>query len=159
MAKPAILTLRHHSHIVCGCAAGKASSFQTALDDVLGYLEKNGLASISLLPLPATSNEAAADKNDATLAPTTEANSTDTESASAAAGETEAKDADAVANTHGDGKDASATDKAQQASKSSASTKTLEEEISQLQQQAKELFDRRQRLKESASIVLGILDS
>lgn len=39
------------------------------------------------------------------------------------------------------------------------SSPALHSEIERLQQQAKDLFDRRQRLKESASIVGGILDS
>lgn len=113
--------------------ASKAASFQLAMDNVLTYLEKNGLASIPLLPLPETTT--------ASTDPSAEAAPQPTETP---------KEASTTANHD---------PPAPAASTSIDTTPSLQTEITQLQQQAKDLFDRRQRLKESASIVGGILDS
>ncbi|SJX63481.1 uncharacterized protein SRS1_14237 [Sporisorium reilianum f. sp. reilianum] len=107
--------------------ANKAASFQVAMDNVLTYLDKNGLASIPLLPLPETSPSTDKPASEPTETPTTA---------------TQEPPAPTTAST--------ATD---------ATPSSLQTEITQLQQRAKDLFDRRQRLKESASIVGGILDS
>ncbi|CBQ73642.1 conserved hypothetical protein [Sporisorium reilianum SRZ2] len=112
--------------------ANKAASFQVAMDNVLTYLDKNGLASIPLLPLPDTStastDQPASEPTETLKPPSTTA--------------TKEPPAPTTAST--------ATD---------ATPSSLQTEITQLQQRAKDLFDRRQRLKESASIVGGILDS
>ncbi|SPO26714.1 uncharacterized protein UTRI_04021_B [Ustilago trichophora] len=122
--------------------AGKATSFQAALSNVCTYLEKNGLASIPLLPIPDTSVtetkavENAAEATASTAEPTKDAASTTIETTTT-----------------------TAQDQGKNDSTKQNSGPTLEKDITSLQQQAKELFNRRQRLKESASIVSGILDS
>ena len=110
---------------------GKAAAFQTSLDSVLTYLEKNGLASIPLLPLPDATTTAGGEK---------------------------AEDATTAEGGESIPKPPAETTKAD-AGKGAESSSTLDSDIANLQQQAKDLFDRRQRLKESASIVSGILDS
>ncbi|TKY84820.1 hypothetical protein EX895_005900 [Sporisorium graminicola] len=112
--------------------AQKAASFQLAMDNVLAYLEKNGLASIPLLPLP-------------------ESNSTDTKDTAPQSTESPK---DAASTTIQD-----AAPAVPASTSAEASPPSLQTEITLLQHQAKDLFDRRQRLKESASIVGGILDS
>ncbi|SPO26432.1 uncharacterized protein UTRI_04021 [Ustilago trichophora] len=121
--------------------ASKATSFQTALNNVLTYLEKNGLASIRLLSLAETlatdakSNESAVESTTSTVEPARDPACTTIE--------TESK----------------TQEQAKSQTTKQTGDSTLEQDITSLQQQAKELFNRRQRLKESASIVSGILDS
>lgn len=119
--------------------AQKAKAFEEALDTVLSWVEKNGLASIPLLPLPdpGTGSMSGALKDNVAAA-TVDAPRAKEEPPKEAA---EKEDPDATTN------------------KDAATGPSLEEQISELQQKAKELFDRRQRLKESASIVTGILES
>lgn len=112
---------------------GRAEGFKQALESVLAWVEKNGLASIPLLPLPEADTAQEGEAGAGAEAPASQAIE---------------KESEAIPK-----------EGAAESTKEAAKGRSLEEEISQLQQQAKELFDRRQRLKESASIVTGILDS
>jgi hypothetical protein len=119
--------------------AQKAKAFEEALDTVLSWVEKNGLASIPLLPLPdpGTGSKSGGLKGNVAAAAVDAPRAKEEPPKDAA----EKEDPDATTN------------------KDAATGPSLEEQISELQQKAKELFDRRQRLKESASIVTGILES
>ncbi|SOV02151.1 uncharacterized protein UDID_05046 [Ustilago sp. UG-2017a] len=119
--------------------AQKAKAFEEALDTVLSWVEKNGLASIPLLPLPdpGTGSKSGGLKDNVAAAAVDAPRAKEEPPKDAA----EKEDPDATTN------------------KDAATGPSLEEQISELQQKAKELFDRRQRLKESASIVTGILES
>lgn len=133
--------------------ARKAGSFQNAFESVLTYLDKNGLASIPILPLPISAEQSTLQQTDTTTATNAEAASISTKETSEAAASTAKASGDATQSKPDD-----ETNK-DQADKPTVPTPSLEEQISHLQAQAKDLFDRRQRLKESASIVTGILDS
>ncbi|KAJ1023906.1 hypothetical protein NDA13_004740 [Ustilago tritici] len=119
--------------------AQKAKAFEEALDTVLSWVEKNGLASIPLLPLPdpGTGSKSGGLKDNVTAAAVDAPRAKEEPPKEAAEKEYQ----DATTN------------------KDAATGPSLEEQISELQQKAKELFDRRQRLKESASIVTCILES
>lgn len=118
--------------------AQKARAFEMAMEGVMDWVEKNGLASIPILPAPSGKSQ----------------------EAGATAGEATPTIADPAAKQEPTKEEAEKKVADQTAKEDDAGAKlSLEQEISLLQQQAKDLFDRRQRLKESASIVTGILDS
>ena len=119
--------------------AGKAKALEVAMSSVLEWLEKNGLASVPLLDLPRQGEEPKEESKGATQGV---ADTISGETANSTAERTTTAPSSSTAT-------ATAT----------TSTSTLQSEIDRLQLQAKDLFDRRQRLKESASIVGGILDS
>ncbi|PWZ00198.1 hypothetical protein BCV70DRAFT_200345 [Testicularia cyperi] len=127
----------------------KANNFSTALEDVLSYLEKNGLAA-----LPAVEPEA----DTATSSSSTErikgkdpAAGTESLPGNGAAPTTDAAaDKDALPPT------AAATSKPQDPESLKLQ---LKQDTEALQTEATQLFNRRQRLRESAAMVAGILDS
>ncbi|EST05015.1 hypothetical protein PSEUBRA_005821 [Kalmanozyma brasiliensis GHG001] len=136
--------------------AGKAKAATGAMEDVLVFLEKNGLASLPLLPLPDGAGEEGGGATEAT-ATTEGASIAQPDAASATAATTTVTkegqtDPTSIATTSTASADAAAQGAGDAAS-------DLTSQIEALQQQARELFDRRQRLKESASMVGGILDS
>lgn len=109
--------------------AEKAQAFEAALQSVLTHLERQGLAFVPLLPLPAldaTSSNAEVEQ----------------------ANQQTASSAPPVEDPIGTTNDNDAIETA---------PSSLAQQTQALQQQAKQLYGRRQRLTEAASIVAGIL--
>lgn len=125
--------------------AGKAKAFRAAMDSVLSYLEKNGLASIPLLSLP----NAAPGSGETHAVDTAKSDSEQPQNES----NSPPVNNPTIESSQPDPPVPSAT------SQPRVSTSTLHTDIERLQHQAKQLFEQRQRLKESASIVGAILNS
>ncbi|KAJ9479709.1 hypothetical protein PHBOTO_003201 [Pseudozyma hubeiensis] len=140
-ATDSALSLTADSRIV----AGKARAFQGALDGVLEYVEKNGLASIPLLPLPEAGSKSA------------ETTSQDDASKQSLGSDTATVDANKTTDPNALAPAEPSATKTETSTASAAPS--LQSHIDRLQLQARQLFDQRQRLKESASIVGAILDS
>lgn len=133
--------------------AGKAKAFEAAIENVLVYLDKNGLASLPLVSMPRPqSGEQDMAAKQVTAQTTAKQPTEESQDPQPAADPNQAEGQQGSA--------AAAAAEANDASTLSQSTPlTLQSDIDRLQHQAKQLFDQRQRLKESASIVTAILDS
>ncbi|GAC96803.1 expressed protein [Pseudozyma hubeiensis SY62] len=140
-AADSALALTADSRIV----AGKARAFQGALDGVLEYVEKNGLASIPLLPLPEAESKSA------------ETTGEDDPPKQSLGSDTAAVDTNKTTDPKATAPAEPSATKTETSTASAAPS--LQSHIDRLQLQARQLFDQRQRLKESASIVGAILDS
>ncbi len=131
---------------------GKAAVLRGTMDEALGYLEKCGLASVPLLPLPLTTDGAAGKEAGGESASIAGQGAEPTSTTVAAATDDQTGATSTAAIT-------SATEATTTTKETEVASSHLSHQIELLQQQARDLFDRRQRLKESASIVGGILDS